>query len=308
MVIYKERQKKFNNNLKNKVEEHSAKIVALKTLNEATFFHQAKDLFQLYKYYDNKLNFQKIEPTYILLAEIKTNMDFFTEYVRIVCENRQKYRQYQFEIEKILKMDYSIDYEKIGIPKSFFDRCEANLLSDRILCPVLDCTFYISMMYSSPRRRVNLQKEAFFNFDDLFACFESVSGDWLDKNIYLNLAAVERGEVSDSLRYDILHRDGFKCVICGTSAKQGARLHVDHIIPISKGGRSIPSNLRTLCERCNLGKSNKIEMDEDERKNNRYKCNLTCSICGEKLVLRKGRYGTFYGCSNYPKCKFTRQL
>ena len=30
-----------------------------------------------------------------------------------------------------------------------------------------------------------------------------------------------------------------------------------------------------------------------------------CPKCGGKLVLRSGRYGDFYGCTNYPKCKFT---
>ena len=30
-----------------------------------------------------------------------------------------------------------------------------------------------------------------------------------------------------------------------------------------------------------------------------------CPKCGGNLVMRNGRYGTFYGCSNYPKCKFT---
>lgn len=30
-----------------------------------------------------------------------------------------------------------------------------------------------------------------------------------------------------------------------------------------------------------------------------------CPQCGAKLVSRKGRYGSFIGCSNYPNCKFT---
>ena len=30
-----------------------------------------------------------------------------------------------------------------------------------------------------------------------------------------------------------------------------------------------------------------------------------CPRCGGKLVLREGRYGRFYGCSNYPKCNYT---
>ena len=30
-----------------------------------------------------------------------------------------------------------------------------------------------------------------------------------------------------------------------------------------------------------------------------------CPYCKTELVLRKGKYGEFYGCSNYPKCKYT---
>jgi len=32
----------------------------------------------------------------------------------------------------------------------------------------------------------------------------------------------------------------------------------------------------------------------------------TCEKCGQPLVLRSGRYGKFYACSNYPACKYTR--
>ena len=31
-----------------------------------------------------------------------------------------------------------------------------------------------------------------------------------------------------------------------------------------------------------------------------------CPFCGSPLVLRHGKFGTFWGCSAYPKCKFTR--
>ena len=30
-----------------------------------------------------------------------------------------------------------------------------------------------------------------------------------------------------------------------------------------------------------------------------------CPLCGGRLVLRNGRYGAFYGCSNYPQCKYS---
>ena len=33
-----------------------------------------------------------------------------------------------------------------------------------------------------------------------------------------------------------------------------------------------------------------------------------CPDCGSQLLMRFGRYGTFVGCSNYPTCKYTRDL
>ncbi len=33
-----------------------------------------------------------------------------------------------------------------------------------------------------------------------------------------------------------------------------------------------------------------------------------CPKCGSELVIRKGRFGEFIACSNYPKCKYTRPL
>jgi restriction system protein len=31
-----------------------------------------------------------------------------------------------------------------------------------------------------------------------------------------------------------------------------------------------------------------------------------CPLCGNKLILRQGKHGDFYGCDNYPDCKFTK--
>ena len=36
--------------------------------------------------------------------------------------------------------------------------------------------------------------------------------------------------------------------------------------------------------------------------------NNICPKCGGKIVVRDGKYGKFYGCSNYPKCKFTKNM
>ncbi len=69
----------------------------------------------------------------------------------------------------------------------------------------------------------------------------------------------EKRSISIGLRYDVLSRDRFRCVVCGVSPASdlGCQLHVDHIIPFSKGGKTVSENLRTLCSKCNIGKSNK---------------------------------------------------
>ena len=68
----------------------------------------------------------------------------------------------------------------------------------------------------------------------------------------------ERGKMSNALRYKIMRRDNFHCILCGATGKDD-KLVVDHIIPISKGGKTITQNLRTTCEKCNGGKGVKIE-------------------------------------------------
>jgi hypothetical protein len=63
--------------------------------------------------------------------------------------------------------------------------------------------------------------------------------------------------INKRLRYEVFRRDKNRCRICGRSPLKNPNviLHIDHLKPLSKGGRTIFSNLRTLCSHCNLGKS-----------------------------------------------------
>lgn len=64
--------------------------------------------------------------------------------------------------------------------------------------------------------------------------------------------------ISDRMRFRILERDGFTCQSCGASPikERGVRLHIDHIVPWSKGGETEENNLQAKCKQCNLGKGN----------------------------------------------------
>lgn len=63
----------------------------------------------------------------------------------------------------------------------------------------------------------------------------------------------ERDKLTKKLRYKILRRDGFRCVVCG----KVERLEIDHVLPVAKGGLTEEKNLRTLCHWCNQLKRDK---------------------------------------------------
>ena len=63
-------------------------------------------------------------------------------------------------------------------------------------------------------------------------------------------------DINWRLRATVLIRDNCLCRMCGASPAKdpGVTLHVDHIVPWSKGGQTVLSNLQTLCATCNIGK------------------------------------------------------
>lgn len=82
--------------------------------------------------------------------------------------------------------------------------------------------------------------------------------------------ARKRKQLSFKLRVTIYERDGMRCQICGdetrffNSAYDTPFDHddrragsCDHIIPHSKGGGDVPSNLRWTCRRCNCSRGNR---------------------------------------------------
>lgn len=54
-------------------------------------------------------------------------------------------------------------------------------------------------------------------------------------------------------------RDSYTCQYCGTSGKERKKqLTIDHVIPVSKGGKSTFENCVTACFTCNNKKNNKL--------------------------------------------------
>jgi 5-methylcytosine-specific restriction enzyme A len=74
-----------------------------------------------------------------------------------------------------------------------------------------------------------------------------------NRNFSNNSSKKSRPAMPAYLRHKVLQRDNFRCTDCGAT-KNEISLHIDHILPWSKGGTHDPRNLQTLCRTCNLAK------------------------------------------------------
>lgn len=85
--------------------------------------------------------------------------------------------------------------------------------------------------------------------------------EFIDKDPAVKrMRALNDGPIPGSMRFDVLARSKGVCVGCGAKSSE-ARLHVDHIIPRSRNGRTILENLQALCGPCNTAKRDRDETD-----------------------------------------------
>lgn len=289
MIIYNFIIKKIIIKENNTVSELSSKIQKVIKLNESYDFKEIKQNKRSIteREYSRK-SLDRVTGTSIIKYHIENNTDDIRTDIENAIYNINLLERYAKDVEKILLCE-SINNSEYSSNK--YKRIEERVLK-KIIYKKEDflITLKIEVYYRSNSGNVNDSRKRKYVFKDLAIIYN----DWKNGNKFEETKKQERKIMNDDIRYNVLKRDNYSCQICGATAKDGAKLHVDHIIPVSKGGKTVMNNLQTLCERCNIGKSDKTENDD------------ICPKCGGKLVKRKGKYGEFIGCSNYPKCHFIK--
>jgi len=71
-----------------------------------------------------------------------------------------------------------------------------------------------------------------------------------------NTRPSKRTKIPKKLRFEVFKRDLGKCQYCGRGAPDVV-MHVDHKVPLAKGGTTTLDNLQLLCEEDNLAKSDR---------------------------------------------------
>ena len=227
-------------------------------LNEKYYIRRCVYTHKIHHSVESKRKLDNFDSLSFILQYYNYDYDSIkTEYKDLIF-NEKVYESYLKEYDLIFNQDYFYENEIVnGSPfknvESFikYERKKTELIKKKLISKIV---IDLHLTYDSPGGRNHWYRDEKFYKWDLYY----FDGLIAQKSDYEMHKEYQRKLMTDSLRYDVLRRDRFKCAICGATASDGAKLEVDHIIPISKGGKTQLSNLQTLCKSCNRGKSNKL--------------------------------------------------
>lgn len=246
------------------VNEHSLAIRAIKELNSKYQFIPIYPL--IYKNcYDSTVNFENVSCKDYLIYQFHLD----TLGVRRIIKNRNN--NISKEIDYKSKVDLTKD--KLGnfdvsiedLNEEKLRNIESIVFNDLIEKANID--FYAEVHLYLMRGRIHRdvdEKKELFDLNEIIDVLKSIDSSkvidgrrFYSREVWKSIERVERAKVSNELRQEIFERDGYTCVNCGSTEKES--LEINHIMPISKGGKTEPSNLQTLCHDCNIRKGNNID-------------------------------------------------
>lgn len=251
-LICRQSQKKYSNF----VLQNS---VCLKQLNEINLRYNFNPYvsYDQTHIYDNEKFYSTISCKDYLIYQLQFIRKKLYNQIENININRQKYSEYFNEVKSItqfgsfqtstgiLKLNKLLKEERRLVEKQTYS------------APVRQFILTVTLYCSTINGRIYGRKSEKFSADDIFALAKRLNNKngnfYNDREIWDAICRVERGKVSNKMRFSIYERDGYRCCKCGVSDRY-AQMEIDHIIPIAKGGKSTYDNLQTLCHKCNVEK------------------------------------------------------
>ena len=242
VIFYNYQQEKY-------VKANSTALKQISILSYKYSFYEIESFYTHSKHQKSLAAFKHFNYNNELISFVSSYKYTLKEEIKKASENETNYKKYIDEFNEICNTQITVWNSKRK------KRIEEKLIDNSRMSPVCSIGVKIRNIYISPGGRSQHSDCCIFSQSDIIDAFDKIK----EQELFADLKKRERSKMNDSLRYDILKRDGFRCTICGASAEEGAKLHVDHIVPIAKGGKTMADNLRTLCSSCNFGKSDKYD-------------------------------------------------
>ena len=240
------------------VNEHSVTIKQIKEINSRYSFHKIPN-FDMEHSYDNNDFYPNVSPRDYLIYELVYLQKKVFKALRDTLDNQMNFALYSKEISGCHYGEYDVDIAQYDVNPKSLTRFEKKIIKSLLYSP--QTRFSIKVTIKRTDINGNYQEGKYNTFDageikELIRLINQKRGErYLNDDIWQSIARVERAKVSNKMRFAVFARDHERCVKCGSRR----HLEVDHIYPISKGGKTEMRNLQTLCHRCNVKKGNSIE-------------------------------------------------
>lgn len=252
-----------NKKYENFVLAHSSAIKTLVEINKHYHFNDIKR-FDFSHSYDNEVFYDNISTRDYLIYQLVYYKKDIAAGVKDAYGNKYMYIEYRNELTRKCVLN-SFDTTDLLKNTNKLSRVEKKLFERMMYNPQTEYSITVYLTLTKINGRYVTSKSNTFYSDEISDLIDGVNdkknGFYLNQEIWNAICRVERGKVSNKLRFSIYARDGYRCRKCGRKTNT---LEIDHIIPIAKGGKTVYENLQTLCHRCNTRKGANIECQNDE--------------------------------------------
>lgn len=237
---------------------HSLAIKELRNINNHYRFNSIREHNQANSY-DNENYYDMISTKDYLIYQLVYIQKEVLTALNDTSGNRIFFEKYKNEIAEKCHLN-TFDTEELLKNRNKLARIEKKLFEKEIKTPRTEYWINVYLELTKINGRHVCSKRNTFYEKDIRSLIERINnrrnGFYLDEEIWKAICRVERGKVSNKLRFAIYARDGYRCRKCGRKTDD---LEIDHIIPIAKGGKTVYDNLQTLCHRCNKRKGSDLE-------------------------------------------------
>lgn len=242
------------------VDENSTALEEQRVINRTYVFPAVAPVLISHNY-DNKITFQTVSCRDYLIYKLNYDPKFAEHFASLRHGTADKtvydYREALANIRSfgVFKTDPGRLRRKrlLEIERERFDSRRKRPFA----APV--CT--VRLFRCTLSGRITGKKEETFPESEIFQILkrlkDKTGNRFNDREIWDALCRVERSRVTNKLRFEIYERDGYRCRNCGKGGGE-KDLEIDHVYPVSKGGKSTRDNLQTLCRTCNLKKGNRV--------------------------------------------------
>lgn len=166
--------------------------------------------------------------------------------------------------QKVIEQWKSDCYQRIekSILKKYRRKQYEQVLNDRAAFKfyfIRSQTRYRQKNYVKTAYKVKVQDGCFvYDFNYMKDRYDQLADIGFECTLRKYHSKNQRKLATRELRQKIMKRDNYTCQLCGKYMPDEVGLQVDHIIPVAKGGKTVQSNLRVLCSKCNGSKSDKV--------------------------------------------------